>query len=225
MILCGRWGLKKKKTGSVSLARIMTGELARQALLNASRIVVVGPPGSGKTTFSKRIQSLLEHPTYHLDDLLWGARWEQVDIQVFIDAQQRIVGEESWIIDGTHFSGIEMRLERADTLCILNLPVTLTLPGFLTRAARRALGDTASLPKAVRDDENYHWRPKWDRLVLKMILRFHHIILPVILDHASNNPSLNIVFFESHKQKHSLFRELLQVRSGRSEESIAARAA
>jgi energy-coupling factor transporter ATP-binding protein EcfA2 len=204
------------------LARTIARETAHEVLLQAQKILVVGPPGSGKTTFSKTIQLLLECPTYHLDDFLWGARWQQVDIQEFVAAQHKLVEADRWIIDGTHFTCIDIRLAQADALCILNLPPTLTLWGFLTRAVRRALGDRQSLPRAIRDDENYRWRPKWDHLVLKMILGFRYAILPVILDLADKHPSLNIVLFEDHKQKYSLFRDLSDVRRGQGEESIVA---
>lgn len=168
------------------------------------------------------MQLLLEYPTYHLDDFLWGARWQQVDIQDFIDDQHRFIEADRWIIDGTHFTCIDMRLAQADALCILNLPPTLTLWGFLTRAVRRAFGDKQSLPRAIRDDENYRWSPKWDYLVLKMILGFRYTILPVILDHADKNPSLNILLFKDHKQKYSVLRDLSNIRRGHGEESIAA---
>ncbi len=162
--------------------------------------MVVGPPGSGKSTFAKRMQAILKHPTHHLDDYLWDVRWQQVDFPVYLDTQRAIVAEETWIIEGTHFLTIDIRLKKADVLCILDLPTSLTLISFFSRAIRRAFGETASLPRAVREDENYRWRPKWDHPVLKTILNFRYHVMPGILDHPDKNPMSSVIVLKSRRQ-------------------------
>lgn len=190
------------------MVRTTDGKYAHRALLEAQRILIVGPPGSGKSTFAKRMQAILKHPVHHLDDYLWGVRWQQVDFPVYLDTQRAIVAEDTWIIDGTHFLTIDIRLRRADVLCIVNLPRVCTLLGFFGRAVKRACGETASLPVAIREDPHYRWRPKWDAPVLKSIFYFRHRILPTLLDHPDSAPRLKIVVLRNHRQKRRLLRHL-----------------
>ena len=64
------------------------------------RIIVIGCPGSGKSTFSRALHSITGIPLYHLDMLYWNPDKTIVEKTVFLQRLSRVLREESWIIDG-----------------------------------------------------------------------------------------------------------------------------
>ena len=64
----------------------------------------MGRPGSGKSTFSIKLQSMLNIPLYHLDKHFFEANWIQRNYQDFLNQQQYFVSQSSWIIDGIQVS-------------------------------------------------------------------------------------------------------------------------
>jgi adenylate kinase family enzyme len=152
-----------------------------QELIDARRIVVLGAPGSGKTTFAQCLHEVLGLPLYHLDDHYWRAGWQRADPEMFALAQREIVAKDKWIVDGNHLPTLPIRLERADVACFIDVSTVVATAGFFGRALRRALGDRASLPRAIRLDTNYHWRPGLDVRIWQTLLFFRTSIRPEII--------------------------------------------
>lgn len=86
------------------------------------RIMIMGRPGSGKSTFSIKLQSMLNVPLYHLDKHFFEANWVQRDYQAFLNQQQLFVKEPCWIIDGNSSKSLELRYSRADICLYFNFP-------------------------------------------------------------------------------------------------------
>lgn len=81
------------------------------------RIMMIGRPGGGKSTFSLKLQALLNVPLYHLDRDFFLGNWVERDHQEFLDLLQNMVDEEAWIIDGNATQSFEIRYARA-THCL-----------------------------------------------------------------------------------------------------------
>ena len=86
------------------------------------RIMIMGRPGSGKSTFSIKLQSMLNIPLYHLDKHFFEANWIQRNYQDFLNQQQYFVSQSSWIIDGNSSKSLELRYSRADICLYFNFP-------------------------------------------------------------------------------------------------------
>ena len=66
------------------------------------RVVVIGCPGAGKTTFARRLRDVSGLPLYHLDRL-WHRPDRTTVPRAEFDARLReIVRQERWIIDGDY---------------------------------------------------------------------------------------------------------------------------
>lgn len=97
----------------------------RQATRHAAavkRVLVVGSPGSGKSTFSKRLAARTGLPLTHLDDLYWNRGWAQVDRAVWTRRLEGALAGESWLLDGNFSSSLLKRAYRADTVYFLMFP-------------------------------------------------------------------------------------------------------
>jgi adenylate kinase family enzyme len=97
------------------------------------KIVIIGPPGAGKTTLAKQLAPMFEIKVYHLDRLFWKRGWEGKTRDKRIDILQELVLEKQWIIEGTYISSSEPRLDAADTIIFLDIPPTLCLQRIIKR--------------------------------------------------------------------------------------------
>ena len=91
------------------------------------RVIVIGCPGSGKSTFARRLHSLTGLPVYHMDMLYWRADKTYISKEELRGKLTEILAEESWIIDGNYSSTMEMRLSACDTVFFLDYPTELCL--------------------------------------------------------------------------------------------------
>ena len=81
-----------------------------------NRVMVIGCPGSGKSTFSKALHEITKLPLYHLDMMYWNSDRTTLERDVFNKRLFDTVRKDKWIIDGNYGSTIEIRLQACDTV-------------------------------------------------------------------------------------------------------------
>lgn len=90
-----------------------------------NRILIVGPPGAGKSTLARRLGTLLAIPVIHLDQLYWQPGWVPAGKEQWLREVRAAVSGRRWIIDGNYSATYDLRFTRADTVIHLDIP-TLT---------------------------------------------------------------------------------------------------
>lgn len=97
------------------------------------RVLVIGCPGGGKSTFARGLRDRTGLPLYYLD-MLWHKPDRTNCSREAFDARLReIMAEERWILDGNYLRTLEPRLEACDTVYLLDLPVEVCLQGARAR--------------------------------------------------------------------------------------------
>ena len=98
------------------------------------RILVIGSPGSGKSTFSRALAQRKQLPLVYLDQLFWNADKTTVD-QAQFDQRlgEAMARTQAWILDGNYGRTLEMRLERCTQVFFLDLPVEVCLESVRAR--------------------------------------------------------------------------------------------
>ena len=89
---------------------------------SAERILVVGGPGSGKTTFATRLASATGIPVHHLDEVArvgGGTGPERSDHERAADVA-RIVAAPRWIAEGIHLGWTDPLFDAAGTIVWLD---------------------------------------------------------------------------------------------------------
>ena len=119
-----------------------------------NRIMVIGCPGSGKSTFSKALHEITDIPLYHLDMLYWNADKTTVDKAVFREKLSGTIQKSQWIIDGNYDSTIELRLKACDTVIFLDYPVDVCLNGIRERRGK-ARTDLPWIEKSDEEDAEF----------------------------------------------------------------------
>ena len=123
------------------------------------RVLVLGSPGSGKSTFARQLAAILGLPVFHLDQIHWNPGWVATPVEQFREVQRALVRRERWIIDGDYGATLEVRLAAADTVIVLDLPRAVCLWRVLQRWLR--FRGRARPDMAARCEERLTWEFVW----------------------------------------------------------------
>jgi len=86
------------------------------------RILVIGCPGGGKTTFANALGAKLGIPAYHLDKFFWKGNWTPTPEDECRKIQNELMQGPGWIIDGNFTNVINSRIMAADTIILFDFP-------------------------------------------------------------------------------------------------------
>ena len=84
------------------------------------KIIVIGPPGSGKTYLSNILGDCFHLPVFHLDDIYYQDD-KPIKAKAFDVVLSDILQKDKWIIDGHYFDSLEKRLSKCEMIYFLDL--------------------------------------------------------------------------------------------------------
>ena len=100
------------------------------------KVIVIGCPGSGKSTVSWALHNKTGIPLYHLDMMYWNADKTTVEKSVFLERLSTVLEKGEWIIDGNYGSTMELRMAACDTVIFLDYPLEVCLDGIKERRGK-----------------------------------------------------------------------------------------
>ncbi|TNF98974.1 MAG: adenylate kinase [Gammaproteobacteria bacterium] len=104
------------------------------ALLSSKRILVLGPCGSGKTCLTRQLSRILELPAVHLDANFWHPGWVSTPQPEWRCVVSSLIKKESWIMDGTYESTLDLRIPAAEAIIVVKCPRWISLWGVIRRS-------------------------------------------------------------------------------------------
>ncbi len=151
------------------------------------KIMIIGCPGAGKSTFAKALQAKIGLPLFHLDMLFWNKDKTHVTREVFDERLEYILKQDNWIIDGNYGRTLETRLKACDTVFLLDFPVDMCLDGVNKRIGK----PRSDMPWIEQefDEEFKQW-----------IVDFPEKELPHIYSLLKNYGNKDIYIFKSHQE-------------------------
>lgn len=100
---------------------------------NIKRICVVGAPGTGKTTLSRKLKEIYNLPVCHLDSIHQLPNWVLRDEKERDEMILKETQKDRWILDGTFTNTLPQRIDRADLVIFLDYSTIEALKGVITR--------------------------------------------------------------------------------------------
>lgn len=101
-----------------------------------SKIIVIGCPGAGKSTFSRKLSEVTGIKLHYLDMLWHKPDKTNISREEFDIGLEKIMTNESWIIDGNYTRTLESRLKECDTVFLLDYPLEICLEGAASRIGK-----------------------------------------------------------------------------------------
>ena len=101
-----------------------------------NRILILGCPGSGKSTFARALGERTGLPVVHLDNIWWRADGSHISREEFDRALSELLAGEGWIMDGDYSRTYEVRIRAADTVIFLDYPEETCMAGIVARVGQ-----------------------------------------------------------------------------------------
>ena len=123
------------------------------------KIIVIGCPGSGKTTFSEKLRDKIGLPLFYLDAIWHKPDRTHITREDFDARLGEILALDEWIIDGNYGRTLERRVAACDTVFLFDLPVEVCLAGAIARLGKGRYDmpwiDTEPDPRLMREIEEF----------------------------------------------------------------------
>ena len=151
------------------------------------KVIVIGCPGSGKSTVSRALHNKTGIPLYHLDMMYWNADKTTVEKSVFLERLSAVLEKDEWIIDGNYGSTMELRMAACDTVIFLDYPLDVCLDGIKERRGK----PRSDMPWIETEE---------DAEFIEFIRNYNEQQKPKVLELLEKYSDKNIVIFKSREQ-------------------------
>ena len=151
------------------------------------KVIVIGCPGSGKSTVSRALHNKTGIPLYHLDMMYWNADKTTVEKNVFLERLSAVLEKNEWIIDGNYGSTMELRMAACDTVIFLDYPLDVCLDGIKERRGK----PRSDMPWIETEE---------DSEFIEFIKNYNEQQKPEVLELLEKYRDKNIIIFKSREQ-------------------------
>ena len=101
------------------------------------KVIVIGCPGSGKTTFAEKLREKTGLPLYYLDAIWHKSDKTHISREEYDARLGEILLQDAWIIDGNYSRTLERRMAECDTVFLFDLPTEVCLAGAISRIGKK----------------------------------------------------------------------------------------
>lgn len=152
------------------------------------KVIIIGCPGSGKSTFGRKLRDIKGLPLYHLDMMFWNDDKTTVPKEVFVERLKEVMVKPNWIIDGNYSSTMEMRIKECDTVFFLDYPTEVCVDGVKARKGK------------MRSDMPWLENDNPDEDFIAFINGYNLESRPYVIDLLEKYSSKNIIIFHSREE-------------------------
>ena len=159
------------------------------------KIMIIGCPGSGKSTFARALAIKTGLPLHYLDMMYWNPDRTTKPKEEFRAALCETVKLPEWIIDGNYGSTLELRMEACDTVIFLDYPVDVCIAGVEERRGK----PRPDMPWVeVEPDLEF----------IEFIKKYNEESRPKVIELLEKYKEKNIIIFKSRAEADEYLRRL-----------------
>ena len=160
------------------------------------KVLIIGCPGSGKSTFARKLAPVVDLPLIYLDILHHHPDHSLTPTDQFDRMLQKILVKAKWIIDGNYMRTMALRLRYADTVFYLDYDTDTCLAGILEREG------TKRIDMPWEKDET-------DAEFIEYVQTFHQLQRPKIEALLkTSESSFRLIRFDRREQSEQFLNEL-----------------
>lgn len=164
------------------------------------RIIVIGSPGSGKSTFSRKLAEITGIPLIHLDKEFWNYGWVETPRDEWIKKQESLILEDAWIVDGNYGGTMDIRVKKADTVICFQLNRMVCILSYLKRVITNINKIRPDMPEGCPE--------KFDFKFMKYIWNFPKTSGRKNFERLERSSDKNIIIFKKRSQANMYLREI-----------------
>jgi adenylate kinase family enzyme len=147
------------------------------------KVIIIGCPGSGKSTFARKLKEKTDLPLHHLDMLYWNEDRTTVSREIFDDRLKNVMATGEWIIDGNYARTMETRIKECDTVFFLDYKTDVCIEGIEARKGK------------IRSDMPWIETDTPDEEFVAFVKSFEQESKPRIIELLKMYSSKNIIIF------------------------------
>ena len=168
-----------------------------------NKVIILGPCGSGKSTYSKLLAETSKLPLFHLDQHFFLPNWQEKPRLEWIAINKKLVQGNRWIIEGNYGSTMEIRINAADTIIYLDTSTFTSMWRVIKRTIR--------FHGRQRPDCAEGCNERWDVEFLHYVLTFNFVKKPKILNRIKKlRPDLRIIQLKSQRERDEFLENLIK---------------
>jgi len=114
--------------------------------------------GAGKSTFAQALSRKTGLPVIHLDVHYWKPGWVKPSEDDWRDKQRALLAAPAWIADGNDLETLDLRLEHAETVVLLDTPWWICAGRAFLRGLRKPVGE---MPEGCDDSVTRRLQDEW----------------------------------------------------------------
>lgn len=155
------------------------------------KIILIGCPGSGKSTLTRRMNEILHYPVLHLDQIYHLDNEHHITREELKTKVEEFAAQnENWIIDGNYKSTIAHRINLCDTVILLDIDTKTCLENAKKRAMAEHQNDMAKGFDISKLNDGF----------LEFIESFKTEVLPEIKDLLKNTVGKEVITLTNYKE-------------------------
>lgn len=165
-----------------------------------NRVLVLGCCGAGKSTFARKLHTIIQKEVIHLDQHYWKENWTESTQEEWNPVVTELASKPEWIMDGNYGSSFDIRLPMADTIFYFDFPTWKCLWRITSRILKyrgTTRPDMAAGCDERFDLEFYHY-----------VATFNFVQRKKLLEKISAQKDKQIVIFRNDRESEAFLENL-----------------